>query len=128
MNLVKKIEVNVEKENERVDRRETTPSVSESHQPNSSGKKKSEGVNSLIILATKSDLREFREDPTTVPLVLMCKGEILVSNDMTPLSIGVSNVLQEFSDVFPEEVPVGLPPLRGIEHQIDLIPGASVPN
>ncbi|KAK1574088.1 hypothetical protein QYE76_007595 [Lolium multiflorum] len=37
-------------------------------------------------------------------------------------------VLQEFGDVFPEEVPAGLPPLRGIEHQIDLIPGASLPN
>jgi hypothetical protein len=95
-----KIEVNVEKENERVDRRETTPSVSESHKPNSSGKQKSEGVNSLILLATKSDLREFSEDPTAVPLVLMCRGDILVSNDMTPLSIGVSNVLQEFSDIF----------------------------
>ncbi|KAK1681384.1 hypothetical protein QYE76_042232 [Lolium multiflorum] len=36
--------------------------------------------------------------------------------------------MTEFSDVFPEEVPAGLPPLRGIEHQIDLIPGASLPN
>jgi ribulose bisphosphate carboxylase small subunit len=47
---------------------------------------------------------------------------------MTPVSIDVSNVLQEFSDMLPEEVLVGLPPLRGIEHQIDLIPGASLPN
>ncbi|KAK1660860.1 hypothetical protein QYE76_049019 [Lolium multiflorum] len=36
--------------------------------------------------------------------------------------------MTKFSDVFPEEVPAGLPPLRGIEHQIDLIPGASLPN
>ncbi|KAK1608122.1 hypothetical protein QYE76_031795 [Lolium multiflorum] len=36
--------------------------------------------------------------------------------------------MMEFSDVFPEEVPAGLPPLRGIENQIDLIPGASLPN
>jgi hypothetical protein len=85
--------------------------VSESHKPNLSSNKKCEGVKSLVVLVTKSDLREFREDHTTVPLVLMCKGEILIFNNMIPLSIGVSNVLQEFSDVFLEEVPAGLPPL-----------------
>jgi len=36
--------------------------------------------------------------------------------------------LQEFKDVFPKEIPHGLPPSRGIEHQIDLLPGASLPN
>ncbi|XP_062179401.1 uncharacterized protein LOC133884012 [Phragmites australis] len=34
----------------------------------------------------------------------------------------------EYADIFPKEVPSGLPPIRGIEHQIDLIPGASLPN
>nr|XP_027082279.1 uncharacterized protein LOC113704591 [Coffea arabica] len=34
----------------------------------------------------------------------------------------------EFEDVFPDEVPDGLPPIRGIKHQIDLIPGAPLPN
>jgi hypothetical protein len=40
----------------------------------------------------------------------------------------VADILQEYADVFPSEVPAGLPPLRGIEHQIDLISGASLPN
>nr|ABA93999.1 retrotransposon protein, putative, Ty3-gypsy subclass [Oryza sativa Japonica Group] len=34
----------------------------------------------------------------------------------------------EYEDVFLAEIPPGLPPMRGIEHQIDLIPGASLPN
>jgi hypothetical protein len=66
-----KIEVNLEKECERVDRREPTLSVRESHKPNLSGKNMSEGAHSLVMLATKFDLREFREDPTSIPVVLM---------------------------------------------------------
>ncbi|KAA0051909.1 Transposon Ty3-I Gag-Pol polyprotein [Cucumis melo var. makuwa] len=35
----------------------------------------------------------------------------------------------EFNDMFlHEDAPTGLPPLRGIEHQIDFIPGATLPN
>jgi hypothetical protein len=40
----------------------------------------------------------------------------------------VANILQEYGDVFPSEVPAGLPPLWGIEHQIDLISAASLSN
>ncbi|XP_042465802.1 uncharacterized protein LOC122048277 [Zingiber officinale] len=35
---------------------------------------------------------------------------------------------KDFKDVFSEDTPPGLPPKRGIEHKIDLIPGASIPN
>ncbi|XP_042444031.1 uncharacterized protein LOC122029149, partial [Zingiber officinale] len=35
---------------------------------------------------------------------------------------------RDFEDMFPKEVPHGLPPMRGIEYQIDLIPGVSLPN
>ena len=44
------------------------------------------------------------------------------------LPSAVFDVLQEYEDVFPKKVPPGLPPKRGIEHQIDLVPGAPLPN
>src|SRR3954469_18340771 len=89
---------------------------------------KSARETSLLMIATKEDMREFSEDPTAMPLVLLYKGEVLVSNDNHPISSSVSTVLQDYDDVFSAEVPAGLPPLRGIEHQIDLIPGATLPN
>ncbi|KAL5554487.1 hypothetical protein UlMin_041888 [Ulmus minor] len=42
--------------------------------------------------------------------------------------IKVYKQVLDFEDVFPEDMPKGLPPIRGIEHQIDFIPGAAIPN
>jgi hypothetical protein len=39
-----------------------------------------------------------------------------------------SGKAKEFKDVFPAEVPSGLPHLRGIEHKIDLILQVTLPN
>ena len=39
-----------------------------------------------------------------------------------------SSLLQEYKNVFPNDVPSGLPPIRGIEHQIDFVPVATIPN
>ncbi|RVW80731.1 Transposon Ty3-I Gag-Pol polyprotein [Vitis vinifera] len=50
-----------------------------------------------------------------------------VNHDGFKNSVVVS-LLQEYEDVFPNDVPSGLPPIRGIEHQIDFVPGATIPN
>ncbi|KAI4372857.1 hypothetical protein MLD38_011041 [Melastoma candidum] len=39
-----------------------------------------------------------------------------------------ASILEEFKDVFPEELPVELLPMRSIQHQINLVPRASLPN
>jgi len=39
-----------------------------------------------------------------------------------------TSLLEQFSHVFPEDIPHGLPPKRTIKHHIDLIPGAILLN
>ena len=100
---------------------------SESHKPNmcEKGKRVSQGV---VLLATKIEMREVRANPSTLHFVLLCKGDGNDTNDLTKVPPSMLSILQEFKDVFPDELPPGLPPLRGIEHRIDLIPGAPLPN
>jgi hypothetical protein len=45
------------------------------------------------------------------------------ATDPETLPAEVKDLLDEYSDVFPEELPDGLPPDRGISHVIDLEPG-----
>ena len=40
----------------------------------------------------------------------------------------VKLILKEFVDLVPKEIPHGLPHMRDIQHQIDLIPGLVFPN
>ncbi|WZZ64683.1 hypothetical protein YC2023_076053 [Brassica napus] len=64
-------------------------------------------------------------------LLLVYKESLMVSSssDFAPeIPSELLDVLQEYSDVFPDENPKGLPPVRGIGHQIDFVPGASLPN
>lgn len=80
------------------------------------------------MLATKSDISEVEAGNSSF-YALVCKAALFSFEDMPPsLPPTVAHLLQEYDDVFPSEVPLGLPPIRGIEHQIDLIPRASLPN
>ncbi|XP_065859834.1 uncharacterized protein [Euphorbia lathyris] len=61
-------------------------------------------------------------------LLFYCKSFCLSSVSQSNLPSSISPLLQEFKDLFPEEMPNKLPPIRGIEHQIDFVPGAQIPN
>ncbi|RVW62204.1 hypothetical protein CK203_066443 [Vitis vinifera] len=76
------------------------------------------------------------KDEVLCDIVPMHAGHILlgrpwqfdrkVNHDGFKNSVVVS--LLKYEDVFPNDVPSGLPPIRGIEHQIDFVPGATIPN
>lgn len=40
----------------------------------------------------------------------------------------VQQILREFQDLVGEELPHGLPPMRSIQHAVELLPGAALPN
>ena len=123
-NMQKKLS---ESEREKKNTSAVQKSVSECHKTNMSGKREHER-RKVVMIATNSEMREMRENPNMTHFVLLYKDAIHTANDMTSLPSVVSDVLQDFNDVFTKEVPTGLPPLRGIEHQIDLILGALLSN
>lgn len=57
---------------------------------------------------------------------------LMIAQTITPAIPQVSSnfvdLINEFSDVFLDDLPSGLPPLRDIQRRIDFIPDASLPN
>ncbi|XP_027178194.1 uncharacterized protein LOC113777359 [Coffea eugenioides] len=87
---------------------------------------KFEGKQMLLIKAKK--VRKLMRDEQSL-LMLVSKEVALNVHELdTNIPLEVVSLLQEYADIFPGDVPSGLPPLRGIEYQIDFIPGASLPN
>jgi hypothetical protein len=82
-----------------------------------------------VLLATKSDFDDVRAN--NLPCYALVYSHMMFSLDDAPsLDIPpvVTKLLQDYANVFPKELPPGVPPIHDIEHQIDLIPGGQLPN
>jgi predicted aspartyl protease len=44
------------------------------------------------------------------------------------LEKGLNRVLAEYADVFPDDLPAGLPPRRAVDHRITILPGSTPPS
>ncbi|KAD7479276.1 hypothetical protein E3N88_02412 [Mikania micrantha] len=72
----------------------------------------------------KAELHEYSSIPN---LLLTSPDEPDTCSKPEPHPL-IQPILQSFTHVFPNEIPSGLPPLRTIQHKIDLIPGSVLPN
>ncbi|XP_020698625.1 uncharacterized protein LOC110111201 [Dendrobium catenatum] len=79
----------------------------------------------LFVVPGNALLNAWKESSDIVALVVK---EQTATVNRTGLPPAVSQLLQQYSDVCPQELPAELPPLRSINHQVDLHPGATLPN
>ena len=60
-----------------------------------------------------------------VSAVVVTDGEM---KNVAKILEAIQTLIKEFEELFLEELPTGLPPTRNIQHCIDLVPKASLPN
>ena len=79
----------------------------------------------LHILKCKKFEREGCE--TSMCLELVAK-EVPSDSSIVDVPLEVKNLLDDFVDMVPDELPSELPPLRDIEHAINLVPSSQLSN
>ena len=80
------------------------------------------------MLATKEDLDAITDDDPLCYALISTDALLLHTDATSSMPLSITNFFQEYEDIFPAQIPPGLPPIRGIEHQIDLIARAILPN
>ena len=72
--------------------------------------------------------RPFEDTMREEGMVLILLTKVSRTDRFIEVPQAYKQLIQEFSDVFPEDLPDGLPPLRDIQHRIDFMPDAALPN
>ncbi|KAH0701770.1 hypothetical protein KY285_016048 [Solanum tuberosum] len=85
-------------------------------------------VKAQVLLSNYKEIREEIESESSLILITHRDHVLQTNKSHSSLPNSISFLLQGYEDVFPKELPSGLPPLRGIEHQIDFVPGSQLPN
>jgi hypothetical protein len=85
-------------------------------------KVKEEAITSILLMSGKELLKEVKEEQEMQFVVVRKPRVILTSTSMEDLPEEVQELLDNFADIVVDEFPNSLPPIRSINHHIDLIP------
>ncbi|XP_074283286.1 uncharacterized protein LOC141607839 [Silene latifolia] len=83
-----------------------------------------EEVNGVLFLSEAAKIKELREEQ---PVLFLPSREIN-TKETNDVPTEVQPLILMYKEFCPNELPNGLPPLRGIEHNINLVPGYVLPN
>ncbi|XP_074265839.1 uncharacterized protein LOC141588290 [Silene latifolia] len=83
-----------------------------------------EEISGVLFLSKGAMIQELKQEQ---PVLILMSKEVTEKKG-SKMHAEIEPLIQKFRDVFPKELPSGLPPLRGIEHHIDLVPGSVLPN
>ncbi|XP_013589557.1 PREDICTED: uncharacterized protein LOC106297989 [Brassica oleracea var. oleracea] len=78
-----------------------------------------------LLTLPKGEFEKFILDADVLWALIASPATTTIETEPSPAFIPL---LQDFGDVFPNELPSDLPPLRDIQHHIDLVPNAVLPN
>ncbi|XP_065866582.1 uncharacterized protein [Euphorbia lathyris] len=128
-NLKKREIIDIDVAKERVSRGKNSSESLKGEGPHAKGESRennSVGWSKVNFFAKSSEVKYALS--MNKPVLLLIYKEAYVNQADNVLPSSCVPLLQEYQDVMPEDLPEGFPPIRGIEHQIDLVPGAVIPN
>ncbi|XP_065617182.1 uncharacterized protein LOC136062264 [Quercus suber] len=104
------------------DRKIVLGPIKEDSRPKAS---KVEGKPALLIVNNEDEFDRDCKELKQVYSVVVTDGE---PKKVAEIPEAIQPLIKEFEELFPEELPAGLPPMRDIQHCIDLAPRASLQN
>ena len=91
-------------------------------------KVKEEANTRILLMSGKELLKEIKKDQEMQFVVVRKPRVILTNTFMDDLLEEIQELLENFADIIVDESPHSLPPIKSINHHIDLIPEANLPN
>lgn len=84
--------------------------------------------NSVLLISGNELLQEVKKKKEMHFSIVGKPKVVMTSTILDNMTVEIKSRLDDYVDIFVDELPSKFPPVRSISHHIDLIPSASLPN